>query len=594
MRLFKMVGARYGSTPWFFSSTERSHRLFGRQSVFRQARKICLTGILAGSLAACSGGIPNPFEDLPNPFEKKDPAKQVGESGFIQGFLGGVVADEPQATIVGREILSAGGSAADAVTAMYFTLAVTKPTEAGLGGGGVCVIRDVANRRTDTLDFRSVLPTGPQGRPLGGVPVPGNPRGFAVLHAKVGKLKWGQVLRPAENLARFGSIVSRSFATDFRNNANRLAKLPAVVHLFRKRGGGYLAGEGDRIERARLAGVLSRIRVRGVGDFYQGQLARSFVADANRLGGRLSIEHLRSYRPIVRPTIVVPYDGGTEIHLPSPPGPGGAMAADLTSLLMEAGVLTRKSEAERRRLVVEAADLAARDRTEWLMPGGRTVKPAYHVVDEDRQEKRVDILESGQLRSAAQGAVRFHVADGRSATGLAAIDSDGSAVACTVTMNQPFGSGRVAPSLGILLAQPVGRKTPPPASATPLIVASRARRDPVNEFVFMAATATGGPQATAALVDMVVRVSGVGESLESVLTRPRLQLSEMEDAVIAEDGIRAALVDDLRKHGHKILTGRSQARVNGIYCETGVPQKFQSCAAMADPRGFGLGVIGDE
>src|SRR5258706_9888118 len=80
---------------------------------------VVLAGLLAG-LTACSSDAP--------------PAAADFGSGAVGGFAGAVAADEPRAVLVARDVLSGGGSAADAAVAAYFTMAVSPPSPAGIRG----------------------------------------------------------------------------------------------------------------------------------------------------------------------------------------------------------------------------------------------------------------------------------------------------------------------------------------------------------------------------------------------------------------------------------------------------------------------------
>ncbi len=103
-------------------------------------------------------------------------------------LLGGCAAagealGEPQPAGVAGTFLGgrADGNAADAATAIYFALAVTKPSSAGLGGGGVCVVEDIETKTTRALHFLAGAPG--QVPPTATRPsaVPGNVRGFSAL-----------------------------------------------------------------------------------------------------------------------------------------------------------------------------------------------------------------------------------------------------------------------------------------------------------------------------------------------------------------------------------------------------------------------------
>jgi len=356
--------------------------------------------------------------------------KQNGEVGYIGGFLGGAVADEPQAALVARDVLSAGGTAADAAVALGLALTVTLPSRAGLGGGGACLVF-TPREGVEAISFlpkapsRPVPPTAALARPAS---VPMMARGLFAMQAKYGDRTFASLLGPAELLARNGFPASRALVRDLAVVADPLAADPAARAIFFPNGKPVV--EGSSFRQTGLAGTLSQLRLLGVGDLYQGTLAHLLVDAAPDAGASFTIDELRTALPSFGPPLLVPAGGDEVAFLPPPADGGAATAAAFLALRGNRGALP---EAEARSLSVAAA---LRER------GGDPTA----------------LLAATSLPAATPPPL------GASTT-FATLDRKGNAVVCALTMNNLFGTGRVVAGTGILLAASPATRAPPLLSA---------------------------------------------------------------------------------------------------------------------------------
>lgn len=229
-----------------------------------------------------------------------------------------VAADEPRAAVVGRDVLAAGGTAADAAVAMGLTMAVTLPARAGLGGGGICLIHDPdgqPGRQSGQQDVRALdfLPRGPAGSD---VAVPGTPRGLYALHAAYGRLRWERLVAPVEGLARIDRSVSRAAALDFADFEPLIAGDAQARRIFMA--SGPTPDEGQPLAQLDLAGTLGQIRQHGVGVLHSGPLAERIA----RASG-MPADVLRAYRPAWTDTDTAPV-GNAALHFAAVDGRSAA------------------------------------------------------------------------------------------------------------------------------------------------------------------------------------------------------------------------------------------------------------------------------
>jgi gamma-glutamyltranspeptidase/glutathione hydrolase len=360
------------------------------------------------------------------------------------------VGDEPFAVKTGTAILAEGGSAADAVTAMFFAMTATYPVAAGLGGGGICLIADPAKGIRE-FDFL------PHAAKAGGVySVPGAVKGFYDLQNAFGVLPWQRDIAGGEAFAASGFPISHTLAIRLGNTLAIVRQDPALAAEFLD-SAGRLKAEGSVVANSALSQTLSAIRLSGADGFYKGAVADQLIRASAAQGGAISAQDLSDYRASAgNPALVT--EGNYSAAIPNASTGAGAFAASM------------------------------------LANAARGGAPENSVVAAVRQ-------------SLASFGISALPAD-LGGTGFAAVDRSGQAAVCGVTMNGAFGAGRTAGESGVLLASaPSSPSGIAGAFLTPVIA-----RDGSGK-VAMAGAGAGGPNGTAAIAYVLLRLAS-GQSID--------------------------------------------------------------------------------
>jgi gamma-glutamyltranspeptidase/glutathione hydrolase len=501
-----------------------------------------------------------------------------GEAGGpAAAFVGGAAVDEPRAALVARDILAAGGSAVDAAAAAYFALSVTMPASASLGGGGVCLVFDARLGRIEAVDFMA--------RPGAGTPAPMNARGFFVMQSRYGRLRWEQIVAPAEGMARFGVPVSRALARDIANDAGSVSRSPALARLLRPNG--VPLREADRLVQPELADTLAIIRVRGAREFHDGPEAASFVAAARAAGATFTAAEFAAAAPRFRTPLTVTLQE-TRIVFAPPPASIGIFQAQLAQML--APRLASVSRDEQPHLLVEAQKRAFADAQRW----NALDLDDFAAVGEAISPPRAAALMAdyrAQQRAPTPG---IAIAEDPGVATIVAADREGGAVSCAVGAGGMFGSGRMA--RGVILAAPSEAGGRGVASLAPMMATrsyggafSLSPRANTAQLVF-AGAAGGGPGAAAALVATGMMTLVERRALGEAIDLPRLAVAG-GDAVRAEPGA-VARYPGLAARGHALVETPAIGRINAIFCPGGLIDDPTSCRVRSDERGNGLAVGG--
>ncbi|MFM6854228.1 MAG: gamma-glutamyltransferase family protein, partial [Sphingopyxis sp.] len=385
---------------------------------------------------------------------------------------GGLVSSaDGRASDAGREMLAAGGSAADAAMATMLALTVVEPQSSGIGGGGFFVYHDAATGRSITFNGRERAPAaaradrflGADGRPRsfadaipGGlsVGVPGNVRLAADVHRRYGAVPWAQLFAPAIRLADDGFIVSRWLASALTGTEARWANFPEIRALY------YIDGRparrGERLRNPALAQLLREIAARGPDAFYRGATARAIVqattSAAPRNPGDMTLADLAAYQAQSGDAVCFRYRVYRLCGM-GPPSSGATTVFSILGTLEGFDMAAMGAQNPMSwHLIAESMRLAYADRDAYLADPDFVSVPVAGLLDHQYLAQRARLISPFIAASAYPAGVPAGAQPRTPATGgevpstshFVTVDRAGNVASMTSTVEGIFGSQLVA------------------------------------------------------------------------------------------------------------------------------------------------------
>ncbi|XP_039271689.2 glutathione hydrolase 1 proenzyme-like [Styela clava] len=513
--------------------------------------------------------------------------KETGTSNSYKEFMSAaVVCNNEIPCTAGKNILAAGGSVVDAAITSMLTLGVISFQSSGIGGGFFIVYYDAKTGKDYFIDARSVAPLeiDPEfyvdnnyaktyGR--SSIAVPGEIHGFWEIHQRFGILPWSALFKPAIELAEKGFRMTASCSNWLRVTMPKV-KENENLRNFLKKSDGTFKQTGDYIKRPNLAATLRIIAEEGAAAFYNGSLTKSILDDINDGFGfpsAITIKDFNMYRTRIRESTKLQLDNFTVISTAAPSG--GNMLAYLLKILHEFNLSAedlRQDEVLTYHRIIEAMKFTYYKRNVLGDPDfcpnvNRILKEI--ITDEYCKNVREKIDDSQTHPLQYYGEDLTPVQEDHGTGHLGIIGEDGSAVAMTSTVNQPFGSNVLGRKTGIVFNDQIGEYSIPGETVTkrwrpnnllepgkralsttcPTIILSRT---PGGPKVKMIVGGSGGTRIVSATALTIIRTLWFHEDLDKAVKSKRLHHTWYPNVLHIENGMDQNVVRGLKERGHKI------------------------------------------
>lgn len=494
------------------------------------------------------------------------PQDRPNARSMVISKYGIVATSQVQASQAGAEILSRGGSAADAAIAANAALGVMEPDMNGMGGDLFAIYWDAKTGKLYGLNASGWAPAGltiehlkSKGisqMPTAGidtVTVPGAVDGWNKLHERFGRLPWKDLFTPAIFYAENGFPVQELIGMDWAGAEPKLKDDPESRRVFLARD--HAPKMGELFRNPDLAKALRALAAGGPSVFYSGEIAKAILATSSELGGTMTGDDLKNFSAEWVEPISTTYRGWKVYELP--PNGQGMAALEMLNIMEQFtpakdGPLSTEEFHKR----IEAMKLAYADLARYNADPKFAKVPVSGLLSKDYAKNRAQLIDLNKANC--------NVEAGRPPEGdttyLTTVDKEGNIVSLIQSNFSSFGSGITVRGMGFALQNRGALFMLDPSTPDALAPHKRPFHTIIPAFMekgddHIGFGIMGGANQPLAHAQFVSEVVDYGMNLQAAMEVPRFTVRSNFNIgcnILIEDRVPAEVRQQLTSMGHQL------------------------------------------
>jgi gamma-glutamyltranspeptidase / glutathione hydrolase len=512
-------------------------------------------------------------------FERNDDQyKSVGDFGMTASAT-------KEASDIGAEVLRKGGTAADAIVAMQFALAVSEPFNTGVGASGFIVYHHRDSGETKVFNGHSKAPLSAHPEVCKDedgelipfiertmnesfVGIPGIMKALDTINKTYGTKELGELLDPSIDLAENGIKVNFLWDTALKLYGDRVGH-SAKDFFFPK---GVPLVEGDLVKNEDLAKTFRIFKEKGIDALYKGEIGQAIIDRLQSHNGHMEMSDLENYECKIQDPVVRNYRG-FDVAVPAPPNGGGTNVLQILKIIEQFDLSQYTASSwEKYFILSEAMRMVFSDKLAYMsdpdfhnVPVDGLLNPEYiaeraKLIDFSGRNPEIDFGNPWKYDNSdlKPGAVSQKRTEGGETTHFTAVDKWGNVAACTSSLEHYFGAGIMVEGYGFLLNNDLtdfkveknhvnemrGGKYPVSAKCPTIILK--------DGEPFMTLGSPGGPTIVSSVAHVILNVLDFKMDLKEAIEHPRIYNSTAPE-VWVEDDFDQGVKEKLKNLGIEIL-----------------------------------------